>query len=78
VCGRLLLKFASNWHIVTELPWILEIVRSGYRIEFAVQTTLPPPCAMDREKSAIDDLVICNLLKKGAIVKAIRSYGAYK
>ena len=38
--GGRLQRFASEWEAVTSDPWVLSVVRGGYRLEF---TASPPP-----------------------------------
>lgn len=72
VRGRLSL-FSVQWQSLTADPWILNIVKFGYFIDFLrlpVQDKLPSEIIMDDEKSKICDAEVRTLLQKGAIVLA--------
>ncbi|KZR98490.1 Uncharacterized protein APZ42_006071, partial [Daphnia magna] len=77
VGGRLSL-FLDAWRSVTDDQWILQIIESGYHIEFThppVQDKWPSEILMDEEKSTICNSEIKTLARKGAIVIAPNNSG---
>jgi hypothetical protein len=70
--GRRLMKFYQNWEAVTDDPWILEVVRIGYRLEFVENPVLSPRPPFTRiplseRVSAVLTEEVNTLLEKGAV-----------
>ena len=72
--GGRLLGFASEWEAVTSDPWVLSVVRFGYRLEFTA--TPPRPSAVlvteipqetGKREALLEELR--ELLAKNAIVR---------
>ena len=70
VAGRLQF-FAQNWQIITQDPWVLQIIQ-GYEIELLShpwQTSLPSPPVLSPPQISLVQEEIISLLQKGAIIE---------
>jgi hypothetical protein len=63
---------AGHWHFITDDPWILSIVTSGYTLDFIEQPfqhAIPADCIMSEEMVMVCDQEVKALLAKGAVVE---------
>jgi hypothetical protein len=78
--GARLKLFSKEWRSVTNDPWILQIVDSGFRIDFIsrpFQSADPGECSMSQQMQAVCDEEVSNLLRKKAISLASNTPGFF-
>jgi hypothetical protein len=78
--GARLKLFLKEWRSVTNDPWILQIVDSGFRIDFIsrpFQSADPGECSMSQQMQAVCDEEVSNLLRKKAISLASNTPGFF-
>jgi len=70
--GGRLLQFAEKWEILNPGPWVLETIKSGYRVEFTAEPPSHPlvketPVPTDPEQREALEAEVADLLRKEAI-----------
>ena len=71
VAGRIAI-FAANWRLITEDPWVLAVVREGYRLEFLdlpFQAVEACNKVMSPSQQTICDGEVSSMSRKGAVTK---------
>ena len=70
----------KKWEKVTRDPWVLSVVKNRYqigRVQKPVQLRPPVQPTLNRELNALVDLVVTEMLAKGAIITAQPVQGPY-
>ena len=70
--GCRLTKYYHNWEKITQDPWVLSVIRKGYKLELETMPALsshPIPFNMPKnpEKRKVMIQEVCKMLEKGAI-----------